>query len=143
MIPAAFEWYALSVKQPWAALLALGVKTVEVRTWSPGRRRGPVLIHAAKMPDDRPEAWQWLTTPALRELAEVRGGVIGRGELSGVVRYGTPEAFAADRLRHLNAPDWYVPAGLFGLTFRDLRPVPFVRCPGNTFFFRVEGFALS
>jgi hypothetical protein len=25
-------WYALSVKQPWAALLAAGVKTVEVRT---------------------------------------------------------------------------------------------------------------
>src|SRR3712207_8348570 len=32
--------YALSVKQPWAALLAAGVKTVEVRTW-PTNRRGP------------------------------------------------------------------------------------------------------
>ena len=39
-----------------AALFAAGLKTVEVRTW-PTRRRGPVLIHAGKVADDRPEAW--------------------------------------------------------------------------------------
>ncbi len=138
-VPATPEWFALSVKQPWAALLALGVKSVEVRTW-PARRRGPVLIHASKIPDDRPEAWDWVTTPELRLLAQRRGGVVGVGELTGCVKYATAAAFAADRLRHLNDPSWYVEAGLFGLTFRDLRPVPFVACPGNTFFFRVEGF---
>ncbi len=130
--------YAISVKQPWAALLALGVKSVEVRTW-PATRRGPVLIHASKVPDDRPEAWKWVTTPALRAAADLRGGVVGVGELTGCLRYTTPEAFAADAGRHLNAPDWYVEAGLFGLTFRNLRPLPFFAVPGNTFFFRVEG----
>ena len=136
--PAADLPYALSVKQPWAALLAHGVKCVEVRTW-PASRRGRVLIHASKTPDERPEAWRWVTTPGLRAAAALRGGVVGVGELTGCVAYATAAAFAADAGRHLNAPDWYVEAGLFGLTFRELRPVPFYAVPGNTFFFRVEG----
>ncbi|HET6574425.1 MAG TPA: ASCH domain-containing protein [Fimbriiglobus sp.] len=132
-------WYALSVKQPWAALLAAGVKTVEVRTW-PTARRGRLLIHAGKVPDDRPEAWAWVTTPELRAAAELRGGVVGVGELTGCIAYQTRTAFEADRGRHLNLPDWFVEGGLYGFAFRDLRPVAFVPCVGNTFFFPVEGF---
>ena len=135
-------WYALSVKQPWAALLAAGVKTVEVRTW-PTTRHGRLLIHAGKVPDDRPEAWAWVTTPELRAAAEWRGGVVGVGELIGCVSYPTRAAFEADRGRHLNLPNWFAEAGLYGLAFRDLRPVPFVPCVGNTFFFPVEGFRLA
>src|SRR5947199_331497 len=47
--------YALSFKQPWAALLVHGLKSIEVRVW-PIARRGPVLIHAARIPDPRPDA---------------------------------------------------------------------------------------
>jgi hypothetical protein len=135
-------WYALSVKQPWAALLAAGVKTVEVRTWPTGRR-GRVLIHAAKLPDPRPEGWAWLTTPDLKAAAELVGGVVGVGDLVGCVPYRTRPAFEADRGRHLNDPGWYVDPGFYGLAFRDLRPVHFFACPGNTFFFPVDGFTLS
>jgi hypothetical protein len=134
-------WYALSVKQPWATLLAAGVKTVEVRTW-PTARRGRLLIHAGKVPDDRPEAWAWVTTPALRAAAGLRGGVVGVGELTGCVAYPTRAAFEADRGRHLNPPDWFADGGLYGLAFRDLRPLPYFACPGNTFFFPVDGFIL-
>ena len=130
--------YALSIRQPWAALLVAGVKTVEVRTWFTART-GPVYIHAGKLIDERPEAWAWVTTPYLMALTELRGGVLGVGELGPCLRYATAAQFAADRGRHLNEPDWYVPAGLFGLPFRDLRRVPFLACPGNTNFFRVEG----
>ena len=59
--------YALSLKQPWAALLVHGRKTIEVRRWAT-KRRGPVLIHAARVPDPRPEAWAQLP-PELREAA--------------------------------------------------------------------------
>ena len=90
--------YALSVKQPWAALLAAGVKTVEVRTW-PTTRRGTLLIHASKIPDERPEAWAWVTTPELTEAAKLRGGVVGVGELVGCVVYSTAARFTADRGR--------------------------------------------
>lgn len=132
-------WYALSVRQPWAALLAAGVKSVEVRTWRT-TRRGRLLIHAGKLPDERPEAWDWVTTPELRAATEFRGGIVGLGELTGCLSYPTRTAFEADRGRHLNQPDWFVDAGLYGFTFRDLRPVAFHPCVGNTFFFPVEGF---
>lgn len=38
---------ALSLWQPWASLIALGVKTIETRSWST-KYRGPLAIHAAK-----------------------------------------------------------------------------------------------
>jgi hypothetical protein len=40
---------ALSVKQPWAGLIASGRKTIEVRTW-PTRHRGDLLIVASLRP---------------------------------------------------------------------------------------------
>lgn len=40
---------ALSVKQPWANLIASGKKTIETRTWTT-TYRGPLLIVASKTP---------------------------------------------------------------------------------------------
>lgn len=40
---------ALSVKQPWADLIAQGIKRIEVRTWAT-RHRGDLLIVASKAP---------------------------------------------------------------------------------------------
>lgn len=131
-------WYALSIKQPWAALLAAGVKTVEVRTWRT-TRRGRVLIHAGKLPDPRPEAWAWVTTPELVASAAQVGGVVGAGELTDCITYTSREKFAADCGRHLNDPNWYAESGMHGFAFRALRPVPFVPWAGNTFFFPVDG----
>jgi hypothetical protein len=129
---------AISVKQPWAALLVAGVKTVEVRTWRTGRR-GRVLIHAAKVADDRPEGWALVTTPELREMAALRGGMIGQGELVECVRYSTQEAFAAAAAGHRNAPEWFRPAGLYGFVFQNLRPIAYHAYPGKTMFFTVNG----
>jgi hypothetical protein len=84
---------AISVKQPWAALLVAGLKTVEVRTW-PTAKRGRVCIHAAKSADPRPEGWALVTTPELKELAALRGGIIGVAELTACVRYRSADAFA-------------------------------------------------
>ncbi len=41
---------ALSIRQPWAHLIAAGLKDVENRGWSTGHR-GPIAIHAAKLAD--------------------------------------------------------------------------------------------
>lgn len=38
---------ALTLTQPWASLVAVGVKHIETRSWST-RYRGPIAIHAAK-----------------------------------------------------------------------------------------------
>ena len=127
---------ALSVKQPWAALIVAGVKLVEVRTWAT-RRRGRILIHAGRLPDERPEAWAQVTTPELRAAADLRGGIVGEADLTGCRYYDTAEAFADDAGRHLNDPGWFAPPRLYGFEFRDARPLPFRRYTGFTMFFRV------
>ncbi len=38
---------AITVRQPWASLIAAGYKRVETRSWATGYR-GPLAIHAAK-----------------------------------------------------------------------------------------------
>ena len=133
---------ALSVKQPWAALLVTGVKTVEVRTWTT-RARGPILIHAGKAPDHRADGWALVTTPKLQTLAALRGGLIGTAELTACVRYRTPEAFARATDAHRNNPDWYRPGGLYGFVFQNPRPIAYHACPGRTLLFTVEGITLS
>ena len=129
---------AISVKQPWAALLVAGVKTVEVRTW-PTRKRGPILIHAASAADDRPEGWALVTTPELKALAALRRGIIGAAELTACVRYRTAEAFAEAADEHRNAPDWFRPGGLYGFVFQKPRPIEYHACPGRTLFFVGDG----
>src|SRR5260221_708799 len=97
--------YALSFKQPWAALLVHGLKSIEVRAW-PTARRGPVLIHAARVPDPRPEAWAHVTDAVGRD-AELLGGVLGAAVLTGCRAYRTVAEFVADQDLHLNAPEWF------------------------------------
>lgn len=135
-------WYAISLKQPWAALLVSGRKTIEVRTWKT-RRRGPILIHASKTIDPRPEAWAWVTTPQLLALTAFRGGIVGRGELIECRSYPTAEHFDADQPSHLNDPSWFRPEGLHGFVFENLTLLRFTPCPGNTNFFSVPEFDLK
>ena len=128
--------YALSLKQPWATLLAHGRKTIEVRRW-PTARRGPVLIHAARVSDDRPEAWA-LVPPELLEAARMVGGVVAKGEVLECLSYRSTEAFALDQPKHLNELAWYEPPVLYGFVFANLTPLPFHKCPGWMRFFNVE-----
>ena len=128
--------YALSVKQPWAALLVHGLKTIEVRRW-PTARRGPVLIHAARVPDERPEAWAHVP-PHLLETAQLLGGILGAGDLTDCLAYRAAETFEADQARHLNDPSWFQPPVLYGFAFANLTVVPFRRYSGWMRFFAVE-----
>lgn len=126
--------YALSLKQPWATLLVHGLKTIEVRRW-PTARRGRILIHAARIPDERPEAWRRVPE-ALREAAQLVGGILGAAELQACCRYSDLEQFLADQDKHLNEPDWYEPA-LWGFTFVRPEVLPFRTYPGWMRFFPV------
>ncbi len=126
---------ALSLKQPWAALVVHGLKTVEVRRWATGHR-GPLLIHAARRDDTRPEAWA-LVPPELFPACQQRGGVIGEVTVREVIAYGGAGTFVADRARHLNDPSWYE-EGLFGFVMEGARTLPFVEAKGNVRLFGVE-----
>ncbi len=58
---------ALSVKQPWAYLLASGKKTIETRLW-PTDYRGPLLIVSSKTPKIHPAGYAL----AIAELVDCR-----------------------------------------------------------------------
>lgn len=100
------EGTALSVQQPWAWLLALGLKPVENRTWAPAYR-GLLWIHASRVPSNRAlgvgierlaGALSTRGYPNLDSLLEAylehmarhdfrrSGALVGRAELDGCAR---------------------------------------------------------
>ncbi len=128
--------FALSLRQPWATLLVQGLKTIEVRRWQTARR-GRVLIHAARLPDDRPEAWAHVPQE-LERVARLVGGIVGAGDLVECRSYRSAEAFARDQAKHLNDPSWFEKPILYGFAFANLTALPFRACPGWMRFFPVD-----
>lgn len=63
---------AISVRQPWASLIALGAKRFETRNWTTDYR-GPIAIHASKKIGDDALAWLDRSIPAKRVLASELG----------------------------------------------------------------------
>jgi hypothetical protein len=129
-------WPALSIKQPWAAMIVHGLKTVEVRSWVTGRR-GPILIHASKSPEANPAAWAWITTPALMQAAGLVGGIIGTAEIAECRSYTTAAEYEQDAARHRTPPGHFRPPRLYGFVLAHARPLPFLPWVGNTNFFSV------
>jgi len=136
MIGMANTEFALSIKQPWAALVVHGLKTIEVRRW-PTARRGRILIHAARVPDDWEKAWAALP-PELRDSANLLGGLVGSCEVTDCIAYRTKKEFAADEEKHFNDPDWFEPPALYGFTLANPRPLPFRDYPGWVRFFAIK-----
>lgn len=117
---------ALSIRQPWAWLIAHGFKDVENRPWNT-HYRGRFLIHAAK------------TLPGKREMADIRamirlefhielphdfelGGIVGEAEIYDVQ---TNPGSA-----------WF--SGPFGWMLRNGRPLEFVPLRGQLNWFEVD-----
>lgn len=119
---------ALSVQQPWAFLLASGVKDVENRSWSTGVREW-VWIHAGQRVDrsGMPEALAILASvlagqalPSFEDLPT--GGIVGMMEIVGCVS-SSPSP-------------WFF--GPYGLVVSGARAVPFHPCRGALGFFAVD-----
>jgi len=122
----------LSIRQPWAWLIAHGYKDVENRSWST-TYRGWLLIHASKTVakrDYREVAEQvhgqfGLQVPELDAIE--RGGIVGLARLSDCVREsGSP---------------WFT--GEFGFVLRPPRVLPFHACKGGLSFFHTSAAAVG
>lgn len=114
----------LTLWQPWATLIALGVKTHETRSWSTPYR-GPLAIHAAKRPMDK------MGKDLVRELVGGRhiysmtyGAIVATAELVAVL----PSEEAAPGSIDRRCGD-FTP-GRFAWRLEDVRQC-FVACKGS------------
>lgn len=60
---------ALTIRQPWASLIAHGVKTIETRSWST-KYRGPLAIHAGRARPPVIDFGRWSVPPVVDALCE-------------------------------------------------------------------------
>jgi hypothetical protein len=113
---------ALSIRQPWAHLIAQGVKTIENRTCRTAYR-GPLLIHAGA---------RWYEEP--REAIETRHGIaIPRNlPLGGIVGI----ADLVDIVEQSGDPFFFGP---YGWVLDNARPLPFRAIPGRLGLFDAPG----
>lgn len=77
----------LTIRQPWASLIAAGLKPIENRTW-PTRYRGPLLIHVSAKLGFRQHDWETFCRHhpeaaglQFEDLAEQCGRIICQVEL--------------------------------------------------------------
>lgn len=113
---------ALSIRQPWAWLIAAGHKDIENRDW-PTPFRGEFLVHAGK------------TVPSESEIEEIErefGVRIPRSELlyGGIVGVATITGCVSES----DSP-WFF--GEYGFTLANARPLPFLPLRGKLGFFPV------
>jgi hypothetical protein len=89
----------LSLKQPYADLLATGRKTIEIRKWNTNFR-GPFLIHASKNVNKNA-----CLTFGYDESNMVKGAIIGKAFVYDVRKYTTTDVFLDDRQKHFSIED--------------------------------------
>lgn len=121
---------ALTLWQPWAGIVAAGIKRVENRDWAPPRWLvgQQFAIHAGKRWDDEgatfcAKVMDWGPNPAWPPLAQVRGAVIAVATLAGCAfhDYGLLAGFEDQ------AP-WFF--GPYGWLLRDVVAIEPVPCRG-------------
>lgn len=130
----------LSIQQPWATLIARGLKPVENRSWhSPNR--GPFLIHAGQRYDIQGEMWirnNWwsfqLPTTEMTAIGNFldeltrnpaiapRGGIVGSAHMIACVQH--------------NQSPWFF--GPYGFVLTDAHELPFRPCRGKLGWFDVD-----
>ena len=111
----------LSIRQPWAWLIANGFKDIENRNWRTGYK-GKFLIHAAKRMDDMSleeiiNYYQVDIIPSQVELQ--RGGIVGMSNLTACVTQSDSKWFH----------------GPFGFKLDNSSTLPFYPCRGQLGFF--------
>lgn len=133
---------ALSVRQPWVDAILYGGKRIENRDWKNSNFRGEFLIHASKgmTREEYADVVDFMT--ARKELAWrpkpidqlVRGAIVGRAKVVGIVRPTTSSARLTDDTRGVsraltdNEDSWWM--GGFALALDDVvafeKPIPFL-----------------
>jgi len=116
---------ALSLKQPWAELILLGKKKMEIRKWNT-KFRGTFLIHASKNMDKK----------AIEKFGFEKlqtGGIVGKADLIDVKKYDNEEDFGKDKNMHLATKNF----GNYGFILKNVKRLEFQPLKGKLNFFNV------
>ena len=105
----------LSLKQPYADLLAFGEKTIELRKWNT-RFRGEFLIHASKNIDI--QACERLDIDIDKLTI---GAIIGSAFLYDFKEYSNQEEFNKDKQKHFSIVTKYFEGYKYGFLIRNAR----------------------
>lgn len=105
---------ALSVKQPWANLIAFGEKSIETRTWGT-EYRGPLLIVSSKTPNIAPAGY----AVALVDLVECRPMMLSDEKDARCPVYDSAIAWL---LRNIRALEPFPLKGQLGVFDVDVEP---------------------
>ncbi len=77
---------AISLLQPWASLVVMGIKTIETRSWGTAWR-GPILIHASQGKVGSLFAAEPIFKKYIPDFKKLPfGAIIGRAKISDVIR---------------------------------------------------------
>jgi hypothetical protein len=90
---------AISLKQPWANLIAQGKKTIETRTW-PTKYRGELLIVSSKSPNIAPAGYAL----AVVDLVDCRPMAVEDEEAACCKIYPRAHAWVLQNIRALKEP---------------------------------------
>ena len=105
----------LSLKQPFADLLALGEKTIELRKWHT-KFRGKFLVHASKNIDK--EACERLDI----DIDNLRkGAIIGSAFLYDIKEYDNQEEFDIYKQKHFSITSKFFEGYKYGFLIKDAR----------------------
>ena len=91
---------ALSLISPWAELVVLGEKQIELRKWNT-KFRGEFLVHSSKSIDEN--ACKQFEEIGYRHgiiIGALRGAILGKAELVGVKKYNRLDDLVADKPKH-------------------------------------------
>ena len=131
---------ALSLKQPYAWLIANGYLLVDDRTWGT-QYRGTILIHASKGLYEAYYDYLKQNTdiplPAKEQLEY--GGVVGIANLVLCCRPGDlPQGISREQRSHFGG----VSRDYYGFLFTHARPLPLMPCAGKLGIFELDVDAL-
>jgi hypothetical protein len=123
----------LTLKQPFADLLALGEKTIELRKWNT-KFRGKFLIHASRNIDI--EACERLD---IDNDKPTKGAIIGFAFLYDVKEYKNQEEFNKDKQRHFSIISKFFDGYKYGFLVKDARMFKLsIPLSGKLGFFNVD-----
>ncbi len=113
---------ALTVRQPWASLIAAGIKTVENRSWIRDDILGQrIAIHSSGNPN--PQARTYLAENLPTSEARARKIAAADNPLSTIVCTAVVAEFVT------SSESWWF-SGPFGWVLTDIRPCEPIRCSG-------------